>query len=187
MLAVNYWNATIGVFGLDAESGAVGDSKSMYDPNEGRVMKVCHKQHVNHSENDPNAQKERQSDPHSHAVILDPFFGKIAYVPDLGMDLIRQFRFNPQSGVLEAAGTCRSRCCRSCSYFAFGADCQNHPSRLAQQDEHLWKDCGSQLRTLCFGLKQRTQQYYSLPNPSRWGQSRLAVIGAYATHPWSNS
>lgn len=108
MLAVNYWNATIGVFGLDAESGAVGDSKSMYDPNEGRAMKVCHKQHVNHSENDPNAQKERQSDPHSHAVILDPFFGKIAYVPDLGMDLIRQFRFNPQSGVLEAAGTCRS-------------------------------------------------------------------------------
>lgn len=108
MLAVNYWNATIGVFGLDPESGAVGEVKSIHDPNEGRAMKVSHKKHVNHSENDPNAQKERQSDPHSHAVILDPFFGKIAYVPDLGMDLIRQFRFNPQSGVLEAAGTCRS-------------------------------------------------------------------------------
>ena len=26
--------------GLDAESGAVGDFKSMYDPNEGRAMKA---------------------------------------------------------------------------------------------------------------------------------------------------
>ena len=26
--------------GLDPESGAVGDSKSMYDPNEGRAMKA---------------------------------------------------------------------------------------------------------------------------------------------------
>lgn len=108
LLVVNYWNATIGVFGLDKDSGLVGKSRSIFDPYEGRGMKVSHTKHVNHSENDPNAQMERQSDPHSHAVILDPFFGQIAYVPDLGMDLIRQFRFNPQSGKLEAAGFCRS-------------------------------------------------------------------------------
>lgn len=107
MLVVNYWDATIGVFGLEP-SGALGEAKSFHDPNEGRGMQVSHKKHVNHSENDPSAQKERQSDPHSHAVILDPFFGKIAYVPDLGMDLIRQFRFDPESGTLECAGTCRS-------------------------------------------------------------------------------
>ena len=39
----------------------------------------------------------RQSDPHSHAVILDPFFGRIAFVPDLGMDLIRQFHYDPEA------------------------------------------------------------------------------------------
>jgi len=71
-------------------------------------MKARHDRHVNHSENDPNAQKERQADPHSHAVILDPFYGRIAYVPDLGMDLIRQFYYDPEAGELAAAGTMSS-------------------------------------------------------------------------------
>ena len=39
--------------------------------------------HVSHSNNDSDTIKERQMDPHSHAVVLDPFFGKIAFVPDL--------------------------------------------------------------------------------------------------------
>merc|ERR1712232_929413 len=43
-------------------------------------------------------------DPHSHAVILDPFWGRIAYVPDLGMDLIRQFRYDKDAGTLQAGG-----------------------------------------------------------------------------------
>jgi len=104
MLVVNYWNATIGVFGVDSAKGDVRGLRSVYDPNHGRKMKVRHDRHVNHSENDANAQKERQSDPHSHAVILDPFFGRIAYVPDLGMDLIRQFRYDKEAGVLQAGG-----------------------------------------------------------------------------------
>eukprot|EP00931_Biecheleriopsis_adriatica_P054811 TRINITY_DN3228_c0_g1_i4.p1 TRINITY_DN3228_c0_g1~~TRINITY_DN3228_c0_g1_i4.p1 ORF type:complete len:507 (+),score=79.54 TRINITY_DN3228_c0_g1_i4:87-1523(+) len=108
MLVVNYWDATIGIFGIDGASGQVGRAISMYDPNEGRPMKARHDKHVNHSHNDKTAQKERQSDPHSHAVILDPFFGRIAYVPDLGMDLIRQFRYDPEPGHLQAAGICRS-------------------------------------------------------------------------------
>ena len=41
------------------------------------------KSHVSHSKNDSDTIKERQMDPHSHAVVLDPFFGKIAFVPDL--------------------------------------------------------------------------------------------------------
>jgi len=94
MLVVNYWNATIGVFGLDQQTGAITGLRSMYDPNGGRSMKARHDKHVNHSINDADAQKERQADPHSHAVILDPFFGKIAYVPDLGMDLLRQFKYD---------------------------------------------------------------------------------------------
>ncbi|CAE7036184.1 pgl [Symbiodinium natans] len=108
MLVVNYWNATIGVFGLDKESGAVSCRRSLFDPNEGRPMKARHDRHVNHSENDPSAQQERQADPHSHAVILDPFYGRIAYVPDLGMDLIRQFYYDPEAGQLFAAGTMSS-------------------------------------------------------------------------------
>ena len=36
---------------------------------------------------DAAAQAERQGDPHSHAIVLDPADGNIAYVPDLGMDL----------------------------------------------------------------------------------------------------
>merc|ERR550532_2698987 len=80
----------------------------MYDPNQGREMKAKHDKHVNHSRNDPAAKEERQSDPHSHAVILDPYFGRIAYVPDLGMDVIRQFRYDGTTGTLLAAGLLKS-------------------------------------------------------------------------------
>mmetsp|Transcript_103362 Transcript_103362/g.287785 ORF Transcript_103362/g.287785 Transcript_103362/m.287785 type:complete len:471 (+) Transcript_103362:16-1428(+) len=104
MLVVNYWNATIGVFGLSGEHSEVVTLRSMYDPNNGREMKARHDKHVNHSQNDATAQKERQSDPHSHAVILDPFYGRIAFVPDLGMDVIRQFYYDQEKGVLVAAG-----------------------------------------------------------------------------------
>jgi len=108
MLVVNYWNATIGVFGVDQGEGHVTDLRFSYDPNEGRPMKARHDKHVNHSENDGKAQRERQSDPHSHAVILDSYYGRIAYVPDLGMDVIRQFLYDPHKGWLKPAGVMRS-------------------------------------------------------------------------------
>jgi len=108
MLAVNYWNATIGVFGLESETGIVGPARSLYDPNEGRPMKARADKHVNHSINNKSAQKERQADPHSHAVILEPYFGRLAFVPDLGMDIIRQFRYDKEKGILEAAGMTKS-------------------------------------------------------------------------------
>jgi len=108
MLVVNYWNATIAVFGLDPKSGEVARMRSMYDPNDGREMKARHDKHVNHSENNQEAQKERQSDPHSHAVVLDPFFGGVAYVPDLGMDVIREFRYDAQNGCLFPAAVVKS-------------------------------------------------------------------------------
>jgi 6-phosphogluconolactonase len=40
----------------------------------------------------------RQADPHSHALVLDPYEGVISYVPDLGKDLIREFYFNTVTG-----------------------------------------------------------------------------------------
>jgi len=107
MLVVNYWDSTLPVFAI-GKTGEVVERRSMYDPNFGKPMKAKAnaargKGRVNHSDNDEATQKERRADPHSHAIILDPFYGKIAYVPDLGMDLIRQFRY--EDGKLTAAGT----------------------------------------------------------------------------------
>ena len=31
------------------------------------------------------SQANRQSEPHAHAIVLDPYFGKVAFIPDLGM------------------------------------------------------------------------------------------------------
>lgn len=107
-LVVNYWDATIGVFGIDSDDGAVSGLRSMQDPKNGRKMVARSTGHVNHSENDTKAQRERQSDPHSHAVVLDPYFGRIAYVPDLGMDLVRQFLYDPVDGRLSPAGAVHS-------------------------------------------------------------------------------
>jgi 6-phosphogluconolactonase (cycloisomerase 2 family) len=107
-LVVNYWNATIVVLEVDPDTGAIGKPRSVFDPNEGREMQVSTGTRVNHSENDSAAQRNRQLDPHSHSVILDPFLGKIAFVPDLGMDLIRQLVFDPETGAITAAGTMKS-------------------------------------------------------------------------------
>ena len=67
-------------------------------------MKAKADSHVNHSRNDAAAQAERQGDPHSHAIVLEPTTGNIAYVPDLGMDLIRQFHFDEETGVVTPCG-----------------------------------------------------------------------------------
>ncbi len=50
--------------------------------------------HVNHSKNDADTIRERQSDPHSHALVLDPLLGCVAFVPDLGMDAVRQLYYD---------------------------------------------------------------------------------------------
>jgi len=108
LLVVNYWDASIGVFGLSPSSGEVTSLRSLYSPNKGRQMHARHDRHVNHSQNDASAQKERQKDPHSHAVILDPFFGKVAFVPDLGMDVIREFKYDGDAGQLTPASLIQS-------------------------------------------------------------------------------
>ena len=103
MLIVNYWDASIHVFGLDKE-GTITKHRSKYDPNHGREMVAKAGKHVNHSENDGAAQQARQADPHSHAVVLDPYYGQIAYVPDLGKDTIGQYLFDPETGILTSFG-----------------------------------------------------------------------------------
>jgi 6-phosphogluconolactonase (cycloisomerase 2 family) len=72
----------------------------MYDPKEGKKVVAAAKKNggVNHSCNDASTIQQRQADPHSHALVLDPFVGTIAYVPDLGKDLIREFLYDPTQG-----------------------------------------------------------------------------------------
>jgi len=61
-----------------------------------------------HDLNDENTQKQRQSEPHAHAIVLDPVFGRIAFVPDLGEDVLHQYLYDPASGSL--THTCRLQC-----------------------------------------------------------------------------
>lgn len=103
MLAVNYWDSTLVVIPLDPETGAfLGPIKHTYDPKQGKKMVASAKKDggVNHSCNDDTTISARQSDPHSHALVLDPFVGRVAYVPDLGKDLIREFYYDAAEGAI---------------------------------------------------------------------------------------
>lgn len=104
LLAVNYWNSTLVVVPMDPYTGAlVGGVKNTYDPNMGKEMVACAKKDggVNHSCNDESTISARQADPHSHALVLDPFVGQVAYVPDLGKDLVREFYYDTANGKIE--------------------------------------------------------------------------------------
>lgn len=104
MLAVNYWDSTLAVIPLDRDSGALtGPIQHMYDPKAGQKMVAAGrcKGGVNHSHNDESTIRARQADPHSHALVLDPFVGTVAYVPDLGKDLIREFYYDRCQGKID--------------------------------------------------------------------------------------
>lgn len=87
LLCVNYWDSTLCVIPISPETGEfTGPIHSMYDPRGGKEIVAAAKKDggVNHSHNDESTISQRQADPHSHALVLDPFVGNIAYVPDLG-------------------------------------------------------------------------------------------------------
>jgi 6-phosphogluconolactonase (cycloisomerase 2 family) len=101
MLVVNYWDATIGVLPLNSDGTfAAPKLTHVYDPKGSMGMHVSADKHVNHSINDASAQAERQKDPHSHAIVLDPYEGVVAFVPDLGKDCIRQLHYDAEKGTL---------------------------------------------------------------------------------------
>jgi 6-phosphogluconolactonase len=104
LLAVNYWDSTLAVIPLSTETGEfTGPVQHMYDPRGGKEMVAAGRCNggVNHSNNDDSTIRMRQADPHSHALVLDPFVGTVAYVPDLGKDLIREFYFDRKGGKIE--------------------------------------------------------------------------------------
>jgi len=101
ILAVNYWDSSLVSIPISRETGEFeGPVSSVYDPREGKAM-IAHAKKfggVNHSNNDSSTIKQRQVDPHSHAIVLDPYVGVVAYVPDLGKDVIREFFYDRESG-----------------------------------------------------------------------------------------
>jgi 6-phosphogluconolactonase (cycloisomerase 2 family) len=104
LLCVNYWDSTLGVIPLDPVTGAMtGPVQHKYDPKGGNRMVAAGRIHggVNHSDNDSSTIQMRQVDPHSHTLVLDPFLGVVAYVPDLGKDLIREFYYDRVNGKIE--------------------------------------------------------------------------------------
>eukprot|EP00565_Helicotheca_tamesis_P007486 CAMPEP_0185728990 /NCGR_PEP_ID=MMETSP1171-20130828/4406_1 /TAXON_ID=374046 /ORGANISM="Helicotheca tamensis, Strain CCMP826" /LENGTH=523 /DNA_ID=CAMNT_0028397753 /DNA_START=82 /DNA_END=1653 /DNA_ORIENTATION=- len=103
ILAVNYWDSTLAVIPISTETGEfTGPIRNMYDPKGGKAMVAAAKKNggVNHSNNDESTIRQRQADPHSHALVLDPYVGCVAYVPDLGKDLIREFYYDRQAGAI---------------------------------------------------------------------------------------
>ncbi len=104
LIAVNYWDSSLVVIPLSKETGEfAGPIQNVYDPRHGQAMIAAAKKHggVNHSHNDASTIAQRQVDPHSHALVLDPFEGCVAYVPDLGKDLIREFWYDKREGKIQ--------------------------------------------------------------------------------------
>jgi 6-phosphogluconolactonase len=76
LLAVNYWDSTLVTIPISKQTGEfTGPVKSKYDPKQGKGMVAAAKKNggVNHSHNDESTIKMRQADPHSHALVLDPY------------------------------------------------------------------------------------------------------------------
>eukprot|EP00941_MAST-03F_sp_MAST-3F-sp1_P000749 g749.t1 len=110
MLVCNYWNSLLCTMPMDPKTGSLLPPLHSYDPKKGNAMKVSAHERKNHSINDASVQANRQADPHSHALVIAPYTVEsnknrwMAYVPDLGMDIIRQFSFDANTGILTPAG-----------------------------------------------------------------------------------
>lgn len=93
MLAVNYWDSVISV--LPAKEDGSLDPVSCVLPPPTPVRARGLDDHL----------RDRQSEPHAHAVVLDPSFGRLAFVPDLGTDVVRMYVLDPTDGSLVPAGS----------------------------------------------------------------------------------
>merc|ERR1719499_1433276 len=86
LLFVNYWDSSLGSIPMN-DQGELYPVRGFIKP-----ATVNSKDRADHLRN-------RQLEPHAHALVLDPYeAGQIAYVPDLGRDCIRQYRYNSDDG-----------------------------------------------------------------------------------------
>jgi len=100
MLVVNYWDSTLAILPL-SQTGAISGPRRKLIKSERTVKKKVDVK----AEKREDHLRHRQSESHAHAVVLDPSHGRIAYVPDLGDDCIKQYIFDPVTGTLTPAGT----------------------------------------------------------------------------------
>lgn len=92
LLFTNYWDGSIGAMPVDSRGSPLPVTTMLEAPVP--VRAASRKEHL----------ENRQSESHAHAIVLDPQYGRIAFVPDLGMDLVRQYLFDPETGMLTAMG-----------------------------------------------------------------------------------
>ena len=92
LLFVNYWDSTLGVMPLD-ENGVLSPACSVQPP-PAPVRAQCIEDHL----------ANRQSEPHAHCIVVEPYFGRVVLVPDLGTDEVRQYVFDAERGDLTPVG-----------------------------------------------------------------------------------
>lgn len=91
LLCVNYWDSFISSFPLDKD-GRIGAQRFTLSTSESpNPIRISRKDH----------QANRHTENHPHAIALDPYCGKVAYVPDLGKDQIKQFNWDSTEGRLK--------------------------------------------------------------------------------------
>lgn len=88
MILTNYWDSSLAVLPLDP-NGTIGPLKHVT-----KMPNIIRAKHLSDHLSD------RQSEPHNHSLVFEPFHGNLAFVPDLGTDTVRQFLFDDQSGQL---------------------------------------------------------------------------------------
>jgi 6-phosphogluconolactonase len=92
-LLVNYWDSTVCTMPLRGD-GSTEAVSHVCSPLKGKMVAQRRGDHL----------ADRQSEPHAHAVVLDPVFERVAYVPDLGEDCLHQYVYDAESGALAEAG-----------------------------------------------------------------------------------
>lgn len=90
MLFVNYWDSSLGQFQLELD-GTVCPAVQVLPPANVRARGL-----QDHLDN-------RQLEPHAHAIVPDPYDDRVIFVPDLGMDVVRQYVRDPNSDTLRTA------------------------------------------------------------------------------------
>jgi len=97
VLFTNYWDSTIGCLSID-QQGVPGQMKLLMKTDPAGQSPEDRKQHL----------ANRQTAAHAHSIVLDPS-GTVAFVPDLGRDILSEFRFDPVYGLLQPVGTTHLR------------------------------------------------------------------------------
>lgn len=88
---VNYWDSVLGAYDI-LDNGHFSSMVTKWKP-ERKMIAHDIKDHL----------RARQSEPHTHALVFDPYVGNVVYVPDLGDDTLRQFAVCSDTGALSFA------------------------------------------------------------------------------------